>query len=71
MPCITKSLPLVRGTSFVYRFPSLLRRGNTTPISESVRNVSYELIEEDTCGQSARTLRTSADNTLAPQSGVE
>jgi hypothetical protein len=25
MPCITKSLPLVKGTSFVYRSPSLLR----------------------------------------------
>jgi hypothetical protein len=27
MPCIAKSLPLVRGTSFVYRSPSLLRGG--------------------------------------------
>jgi hypothetical protein len=46
MPCITKSVPLVRGTSFVYRSPSLFRgrdrgRGNTPPSLRGVRNISY------------------------------
>jgi hypothetical protein len=55
MLCITKSLSLVRGTSFLCTVsPPFLGegdrgRGNTSPSSESVRNVSYELVLFNTC----------------------